>query len=137
MPPPKYKTFEIPQGGIVIRGIKGKRGQSRDVGASRHDRKLAMMADPGKGNKLEMTTMCKAAARKKKIIHHATTMTKGRAPTAMMRTRKIQLHIEYSEAVATAEISRRTPRARRGVTPPHPHQATPMGAAVVVVMRPS
>jgi hypothetical protein len=32
MPPPKYKTFEIPRGGIVIRGNKGKRGRSRDAG---------------------------------------------------------------------------------------------------------
>jgi hypothetical protein len=32
MPPPKYKTFEIPQGGIVIHGNKGKRGQSHDTG---------------------------------------------------------------------------------------------------------
>jgi hypothetical protein len=26
MPPPKYKTFKIPQGGIVIRDNDGKRG---------------------------------------------------------------------------------------------------------------
>jgi hypothetical protein len=26
MPPPKYKTFEIPQGGLVIHGNEGKRG---------------------------------------------------------------------------------------------------------------
>jgi hypothetical protein len=26
MPPPKYKTFEIPKGGIVIRDNDGKRG---------------------------------------------------------------------------------------------------------------
>jgi hypothetical protein len=32
MPPPKYKTFEIPQGGIVIRDNDGKRGRSRDAG---------------------------------------------------------------------------------------------------------
>jgi hypothetical protein len=32
MPPPKYKTFEIPQGGIVIRDNKGRRGRSRDPG---------------------------------------------------------------------------------------------------------
>jgi hypothetical protein len=32
MPPPKYKTFEIPQGGIVIRDNNGKRGRSRDAG---------------------------------------------------------------------------------------------------------
>jgi hypothetical protein len=31
MPPPKYKTFEIPQGGIVIRDNDGKRGRSRDA----------------------------------------------------------------------------------------------------------
>jgi hypothetical protein len=32
MPPPKYKTFEIPKGGIVIRDNNGKRGRSRDAG---------------------------------------------------------------------------------------------------------
>jgi hypothetical protein len=32
IPPPKYKTFEIPQGGIVIRDNDGKRGSSRDAG---------------------------------------------------------------------------------------------------------
>jgi hypothetical protein len=32
MPPPKYKTFEIPQGGIVIRDNDGKRGRSHDAG---------------------------------------------------------------------------------------------------------
>jgi cell division septum initiation protein DivIVA len=31
MPPPKYKTFEIPWGGIVIRDNNGKRGRSRDA----------------------------------------------------------------------------------------------------------
>jgi cell division septum initiation protein DivIVA len=32
MSPTKYKTFEIPQGGIVIRDNDGKRGWSRDTG---------------------------------------------------------------------------------------------------------
>jgi hypothetical protein len=32
IPPPKYKTFEIPQEGIVIRDNDGKRGRSRDAG---------------------------------------------------------------------------------------------------------
>jgi hypothetical protein len=32
MPPPKYKTFEVPKGGIVIRDNDGKRGRSRDAG---------------------------------------------------------------------------------------------------------
>jgi hypothetical protein len=32
MPPPKYKTFKIPQGGIVIRDNDGKWGRSRDAG---------------------------------------------------------------------------------------------------------
>jgi hypothetical protein len=32
MPPPKYKTFKIPQGGIIIRYNDGKRGRSRDAG---------------------------------------------------------------------------------------------------------
>jgi hypothetical protein len=32
MPPPKYKTFKVPKGGIVIRDNDGKRGRSRDAG---------------------------------------------------------------------------------------------------------
>jgi hypothetical protein len=32
MPQPKYKTFEIPQGGIVIRDNNSKRGRIRDAG---------------------------------------------------------------------------------------------------------
>jgi hypothetical protein len=32
MPPPKYKTFEIPQGGIVIHDNDGKQGWSYDAG---------------------------------------------------------------------------------------------------------
>jgi hypothetical protein len=32
MPPPKYKMFELPKGGIVIRDNDGKRGRSRDAG---------------------------------------------------------------------------------------------------------
>jgi hypothetical protein len=32
MPPSKYKTFEIPQGGIIIRGNEGKRGRNCDAG---------------------------------------------------------------------------------------------------------
>jgi hypothetical protein len=31
MPPPKYKMFEVPQGGIVIRDNDGKRERSRDA----------------------------------------------------------------------------------------------------------
>jgi hypothetical protein len=54
-------------------------------------RKLAVMANPGKGNKLDMTTARNAAATKIKIVLHATAMTKGKAPAAMMRTRKTQL----------------------------------------------
>jgi hypothetical protein len=31
MPPPKYKTFKVPKGGIVIRDSDGKRGRSHDA----------------------------------------------------------------------------------------------------------
>jgi hypothetical protein len=64
------------------------------VEMSRHDGKLAVMADPGKGNKLDMITTRNAAATKTKIFHHAAVMTNGKAPAAMTRTRKIQLHVE-------------------------------------------
>jgi hypothetical protein len=99
---------------------------------SRHDGKLAVMADPGKGNKVDMTTACNAIAAKTKIVHHAAAMTKGKAPTAMMGTKKIQLHIEQREAITVDEIHRMTLRERRGMTPPHPYQAAPMVAAVAV-----
>jgi hypothetical protein len=99
---------------------------------SHHDGKLAVMADPGKGNKLDMMTARNAAATKTKIVQHTAAMTKGKAPASMTRTRKIQLHVEQREAIAVAEIYRRMPRAKKGVTPPHPHQAAPMVAAVAV-----
>jgi hypothetical protein len=103
---------------------------------SRHDRKLAMMADSCKGNKLDMMTVHKAAATKTKIVHHAAMMTKGKDPATMTKTRKIQLHVKQREAIVVAEISRRTSRARRGETPPHPYQAATMVAAAVVAVRP-
>jgi hypothetical protein len=71
---------------------------------SRHGGKLAMMADPGKGNRLDMTTVCNTSGTKIKIVLHTAAMTKGKAPTAMTRTRKIQLHVEQREAVIVAEI---------------------------------
>jgi hypothetical protein len=91
---------------------------------SRHDGKLAVMADPGKGNKLDMMTACNAAATKIKIVLHIAAMTKGKAPAAMMRTRKIQLHVERREAITVAEIHRKTSRAK-GVTPHHPAKQPP------------
>jgi hypothetical protein len=69
-----------------------------------HGGKLAMMADPGKGNRLDMTTVCNTSGTKIKIVLHTTAMTKGKAPTAMTRTRKIQLHVKQREAVIVAEI---------------------------------
>jgi hypothetical protein len=98
---------------------------------SHHGKKLVKMADPSKGNKLDMMTARTAAATKINIAPPAALMTKGKAPAAMTRTRKIQLHIEQREAVAVAETHRRTSRAR-GMTPHHPHQAAPMAAAVAV-----
>jgi hypothetical protein len=94
------------------------------------------MADPSKGNKLDMKTVHNVAVTKTKIMHHAATMTKGKAPIAMMRTIKIQLHVEQREVIAVAKISCRTSRAKKGEIPPHPHQAYPMAVAVVVEVRP-
>jgi hypothetical protein len=59
-------------------------------------------------------------------------MTKGKAPTAMTM---IQLHKEQREAVAVAEIHRRTSRVK-GVTLHHPHQEALMAAAVAVAAQP-
>jgi hypothetical protein len=99
---------------------------------SHHDEKPVEMADPGKGNNLAMTTACTAAATRISIALHAAAMTKSKAPTAMMM---IQLHEEQREAIAVAEIHRRTSRAK-GVTLHHPHQAAPMAASVAVAAQP-
>jgi hypothetical protein len=115
---------------------RGDESMTLAAETSRHDKKLAVMEDPGKGNKLDMTMMRNTAATKTMLVHHAAVMTTGKATTAMSRTRKIQLHVEQREAVAAAKIRRRTPIARRGVTPHHPHQAAPMAAAVAVAVRP-
>jgi hypothetical protein len=99
---------------------------------SRHNEKPVKMADPGRGNNLTMTTARTAAATRISIALHAATMTKGKAPAAMTT---IQLHEEQREAVAVAEIHRRTSRAK-GVTLHHPHQAAPMAAVVAVAAQP-
>jgi hypothetical protein len=83
------------------------------------------MADPGRRNNIAMTMAHTAAATKISIALHAAAMTKGKAPAAMTT---IQLHEEQREAIAVAEIHRRTSRAK-GVTLHHPHQAAPMAAA--------
>jgi hypothetical protein len=99
---------------------------------SRHGVKPVGMADPGIGNHLAMTTARIAMATRIGIALHAAAMTKGRAPTAMTMT---QLHEEQREAVAVAEIHRRTLRVK-GVTLHHPHQAAPMAAVVAVAAQP-
>jgi hypothetical protein len=99
---------------------------------SRHDEKPVEMAGPSIGNNLTMITARTAAATRIRIILHATTMTKGKAPTTMTM---IQLHEEQREAVAVAEICRRTSRVK-GMTLHHPHQATLMAAAAVLAAQP-
>jgi hypothetical protein len=79
-----------------------------------------------------MTMMRIAAAIKTSIAPLAITMTKGKAPAAMTMT---HLHEEQKEAVVAAKISRRTARAKDGVTLRHPHQGAPMEAAVVAADR--
>jgi hypothetical protein len=96
---------------------------------SRHDMKPVGMAGPGIRNHLAMTTARIAMATRISIALHAAAMTKGKALAVMTMT---QLHEEQREAIAVAEIHRRTPRAK-GVILHHPHQAAPMAAAVVVV----
>jgi hypothetical protein len=87
---------------------------------SRHDGKLVEMADPDKGNKIAMTTVCNAALTR--IAHHAAAITKSEAPAAMMtRTKKIQLHVKQREAFTVAASSHRMSRARKDEIPPHPH----------------
>jgi hypothetical protein len=97
-----------------------------------HDVKPAEMADPGTGNHLAMTTARIATATRISIALHAAAMTKGRAPAAMTM---IQLHEEQREAIAVAEIHRRTTRVK-GIILHHPHQTAPMVAAVAVAAQP-
>jgi hypothetical protein len=99
---------------------------------SRHDEKPVEMADPSTENNIAMTTVRTAAVTRISIALHAAVMTKGNAPTAMMT---IHLHAKQREAVAVAEIHRRTSRAK-GVTLHHPHQAAPMAAVVAVAAQP-
>jgi hypothetical protein len=104
-----------------------------DENTIRHDGKTTGMADPREGTGLAMTMMRIAATIKISIVPLAVTMTKGKAPTAMTTT---HLHEEQKEAVVAAKISRRTARAKDGVTLRHPHQGAPMAAAVVAADRP-
>jgi hypothetical protein len=98
---------------------------------SRRNRRPAEMVDPSRGNQLDMMTALTAAAIRISIALPASTMTKGKVPTAMMI---IQLHEEQREAVTVAETHRRTSRAR-DMTLHHPHQAAPM-AVVAVAAQP-
>jgi hypothetical protein len=93
---------------------------------TRRDVKTAGMADPGIGKHLAMMTARIATTTRISIALHAAAMKKGRTPTAMMM---IQLHEEQKEAIAVAEIYRRTPRVK-GMILHHPHQAAPMAVAV-------
>jgi hypothetical protein len=99
-----------------------------DAETIHHDGKLVETADPSKGNDLAMTMARTAAATRISIALPAATMTKGKAPAAMTT---IHLHGEQREAVVAADISRRTARVKDDVILRHPHQATPMAAAVV------
>jgi hypothetical protein len=107
---------------------KGK-AVTLDVETIRHDGKPAETADPREGTDLAMTMGRTVAATKTSITLLAVTMTKGKAPAAMMT---IHLHEEQKEAVVVVKISRRTARVNDDVTLRHPHQGAPMTAAVVV-----
>jgi hypothetical protein len=95
---------------------------------SQHGGKLAEMANPSKGNKIIMTMACITVVAKARITNPAATMTKGKAPAAM--TTRTQVRID-KEAIVAVETNRRTWRAKRNMTHPHHHQASPMAAAVV------
>jgi hypothetical protein len=100
-----------------------------DAETIRHDGKPAETVDPSEGNDLAMMTACIVAATKISIAPLTTTMTKGKAPAAMMT---IHLHEEQREAVVAAEINRRTARVKGDAILRHPHQAAPMAAVVAV-----
>jgi hypothetical protein len=100
-----------------------------DAETIRHDGKPAETADPSKGNDLAMTMARTTVATKISIALLATTMRKGKAPTAMTT---IHHHEEQREAVIAAEINRRTARVKDNMILHHPHQAAPMAAAMAV-----
>jgi hypothetical protein len=100
-----------------------------DAETIRHDGKQAETAVPSKGNDLAMMTARTAVAIRISIALPAVTMTKGKAPTAMMT---IHLHGEQREAVVAAETNRRTVRVK-DMTLRHLHQAAPMVAVVAAV----
>jgi hypothetical protein len=93
-----------------------------------HDGKPAETADPREGTDLAMTTVHTVAVINTSITPLAIMMTKGKAPAAMTT---IHLHEEQKEVIVAAKISRRTARVKDDVTLRHPHQGTPMAAAVV------
>jgi hypothetical protein len=93
-----------------------------------HDGKQVGMADPSKGNDLAMTTAHTVAATRISIALPTATMTKGKALAAMTT---IHLHRERREAIVAAEINCMTTRVKDDVILRHPHQASPMAAAVV------
>jgi hypothetical protein len=88
---------------------RGDKAVTLDAEMIRHDRKPVEMADPNKGNDLDMMTVHIAVATRISIALPATMMTKGKAPTTMMM---IHLHGEQREAVIVAKISRRTARVK-------------------------
>jgi hypothetical protein len=96
-----------------------------------HDGKPVEMADPIKGNDLAMMMACIIAVTGISIALPATTMTKGKAPAAMMT---IHLHGEQREAIIVAEIHHRMVSVK-DVTIRHPHQAAPMAAAAVAAQQ--
>jgi hypothetical protein len=98
-----------------------------DAETIRHDEKQVGTADPSKGNDLAMTTAHTVAVTRISIALPAATMTKGKAPAAMMM---IHLHGEQREAVVVVEINRRMARVKDDVILHHPHQAAPIAAAV-------
>jgi hypothetical protein len=100
-----------------------------DAETSRHNGKQVETVDPSRGNDLAMTTARTAVATRISIAPPTATMTKGKAPAAMMT---IHLHGELRAAVVAVEINRRMARVK-DVTLRHPHQAAPMAAAVAVV----
>jgi hypothetical protein len=116
-----YATMMASEGEVVM----------LDAETIRHDGKPAEMEDPSEGNNLTMTTAHTAAATKISIALLATTMIKGKAPTAMTMTHH---HEEQREAVVAVEINGRTVRVKGDMILCHPHQAAPMVVAVVAVV---
>jgi hypothetical protein len=134
MSPPKYMTFEIPQGGIVIRDNDGKRGRSRDAGRRDEPPRRETSRDGGSKQREQ--------SRHDNGVHHSGD--KDKDPSSRCRNDKGQGSRRHDDdpAPQRAEGSRRSCRdpsqdvKSKRCDPSTSPPSSPMAAAVAVVAQP-